>query len=1215
MKILYIANERGDAQVAATALRGIAPNVTVLWAFHVDQAADWIHENQDLAALVVEAQVDGQSCISFLKHVRSLGLRAPVVVIVPEEAAPRLESLKARGYDFVAKNHSLFRNLPVVVTQAIERGLVASDVERRNAEHASDMTASAACGSEQRTQDADLEQKLAHAEAALQEAEQRHLSAMTTAAGQLAERQAQYEIGMARAAATWDMVDEQLREAATEVERARQNQASAAADVDRLSRRESELSFLLAEATATHSTLKGQLADAETALEAANERTARERLTAAEQVAKRQTEFQTQLEQEVEKRQSVEETLARAVTAGDDAEERHASAMTTAAALLAERQTQFDAELTAAVAARNTLAHQARDLQAALGWARQDLESNAAAIERLTRREAELTSMLTEATTTRNTLERRLAGTETAFKDANERATRERLAAAKRAAAREAELDGLTRQERVTRADVEQKLAHVEGALSDAEQRHASAMTTAATELAERQRQFETELSEIAAARESLTRQLGDAEVVVEGARQNHSSAAAEVERLTQREAELASQLADAAATRNTLELQLTDAVTAIKDADERATCERVVATARHADVETRLTQEIKTRETLERELAETRSAAADADRWFREETAAMTARTREQAARLEDQIARERLDQESRLAEMQEQLRNLALERDALDESLGTIQEQSQRLNTEHREERDSLERARLTAEAEVRRLAAEHTETQHNLEEARRNFQQTRDRVSSEHAGALAKLVASVTERDAQIEEQAARHSASLQAAASERTQLQDGVRTTLAARNREIEQLQGKLKATIQELDVTRSRREVLQTEAARVPQLQEQLDKSRAEIRRQFEHSPLALCRCTRVGVLTHVNRAFAALAGYRKADELPSAGFPTTVFESPDDLFWLIERCMSTKAKESVETTWRGRKGGSLVVRLSAFASASDVIEIVAEDLTNLRALQDRLGQAHRMEAVGRLASEVAVTCGNLLRDVHQNAQQWLMNVSGNTALRRQGEMLLDEVTRAASFLRQLAAYSDEETSALAPVDLNRVLRDLEPVLKRVAGDDIELQLPKTSSPLDVDVKAERVERLLVNLASYGRERMPLGGRLRIDLATVVVDRRFIAKYPNVRQGPHALITITEVRRTMRAEEPLRFRDAPTEPSSDRSASEKPGVDLGALQGLIRECSGHLWMTVEPPGDMVVKIHLPLGASDDRTHPRTSAMRRSRGRMMARWFQH
>ena len=395
---------------------------------------------------------------------------------------------------------------------------------------------------------------------------------------------------------------------------------------------------------------------------------------------------------------------------------------------------------------------------------------------------------------------------------------------------------------------------------------------------------------------------------------------------------------------------------------------------------------------------------------------------------------------------------------------------------------------------------------------------------------------------------------------------------------------------------------------------MPKLQEQLEASRAELRRQFEDSPQALCRCTGGGTLTHANRAFAALTGYRHAEDLRSLEFATTVFEVPDDLSWLVERCLSTRAAETIETTWRRKNGKHLAVRLTAFASSPDTIEIVAEDLTNLHAVQKRLDRAHRMEAVGRLASEVAITCGNLLGHVHQDAQQWLTTVDGHTALRRQGEILLDEVRRAAGFLRQLAAYSDDETRALAPVDLNRVLRDLEPVLKRVAGDDVELELPQASSPLDVDVKAERVERLLVNLASYGRTRMPSGGRLRIELATVVVDRRFIAKYPNVRQGPHALITVTEIGRAMRADEAPQRGDEAAEPTSDSLAYDRPGLDLGALQGLIRECSGHLWMAVERPGDMVVKIHLPLDDSNGRPHARTSGVRSRGGRTLARWFQ-
>src|SRR5262245_65965143 len=88
--------------------------------------------------------------------------------------------------------------------------------------------------------------------------------------------------------------------------------------------------------------------------------------------------------------------------------------------------------------------------------------------------------------------------------------------------------------------------------------------------------------------------------------------------------------------------------------------------------------------------------------------------------------------------------------------------------------------------------------------------------------------------------------------------------------------------------------------------------------------------------------------------------------------------------------------------------------------VVAEDMTVLRAVEERLRRAQRMEAVGRLAAEVAVTCDKLLRNVSQDTQQWLATVGSNSTQRQQGELILNDVTRAAGFLRRLSAYRSEE---------------------------------------------------------------------------------------------------------------------------------------------------------------------------------------------------
>jgi chromosome segregation ATPase len=1300
----------------------------------------------------------------------------------------------------------------------------------------------------------DLERKLAEATAALRAAEQRHRAAMAEAEQRLAERQAKYEATAAQAAATWDMVDEQLRTAAMEVEHARQNHTSAAAEVERLSRRESELVSQLAEATTTRSGLERRLAAAETAVEAANARTEQERGAAIERLAEREREFEAQIAQEVDERRSIEELLAQAVSAQEEADKQHAAAMTDAAV-------------------------QSRELEAALRLSRMDVESKNADIERLTQRETDLSSTLADVTTSRDDLERRLAVTEAAFDDTTTRATRERLAASKKAAERQAELERQIRQERATRATLEQTVANAEAALRDAQQQHEAALgsaaaelaarqtefdrelaqttsdrdrlaerlseasstldqvrsdyqttaaevdrltqreaeltsqladiesardtlgreldharsaiadaaehadrersaavgrhqalearlaeefatrttleqaiadadtalregqlqheaalasaasalaerkasfdqlrrdhqtavadverltlreaeltsqladiqavrdtlqhqlaeaesatadaaeraareraaaarrqedldarlaqelatrsmleqaiadadaalreaqqlhetalASAATELAERQSHFDRELAQTAADRDRLTERLSEAESALDQVRGDFQTTAAEVERLTQREAELTSQIADIRAARDTLERQLVDARSAMADAAERADRERAAALERHEDLETRLAQESATRGALEQTLTETRSAALDSERSLREEAASLRTQGLEREAHFETQLAQERLEHDSRLAAMQECTRKLSLEREALQQSLETIEEQLQMLALEHRAACDQHERARATADADIQRITAELRDTERALEEARTEFQGTLDHLSTEHGLALADLTGSLNERDAQLQEQEMRNAASLQAAERARTEEQAEFAATLADRHREIEQLQQSLATSAQEIEATKQRMDVLQTDADQVPQLHKQLDESRAESHRLFEHAGLAMFRCTREGTLIHANRACTTLLGRRTLDELRAVSFATAAFESPNVLSWLIERCSSTRAKESIETTWRRTDGGRLFVRLSGRLLNSDAIEVVVEDLTRLRVLQERLSQAHRLEAVGRFASEIAVTCSNLLSDIYDKSRQWLMTVSSEPDSRKQGQVLLDEVSRAAGFLHQLAEFGDEQARTPMLVDLNTLIRDLEPVLKRVAGGDVEVQVWDTSSPLNVDVRVERVERLLVNLASYGRGRMPFGGRLKIELGTIVVDRHFAAKHPSVRLGLHALITVTEIRSAARADGASPLRSGTTGNSSNVKAGSKPGVDFATLQGLVSECGGHLWMKVQPLGELVAKIRLPLVSTHEQAVPRTVATRSGRERLTTRLFQ-
>jgi signal transduction histidine kinase len=368
------------------------------------------------------------------------------------------------------------------------------------------------------------------------------------------------------------------------------------------------------------------------------------------------------------------------------------------------------------------------------------------------------------------------------------------------------------------------------------------------------------------------------------------------------------------------------------------------------------------------------------------------------------------------------------------------------------------------------------------------------------------------------------------------------------------------------------------------------MQHQIEELEAEHRRQFVRLPVNICRCTADGELTMVSQELASLLGYDTPEALETVHLATDVFESGDQLRWLIDLCLASLGSESIETSWKRRDGSRMIVGVAAFATSANEIDLVVHDITTLRVLEERLRRAQRMEAVARYASEVAVTCDSLFTSVTREGQEWLSSIDSDTA-RYQGELLLAEVARASGLLRQLVDYGNEQRNVPEQTELRQMLRNLEPMLKHIAGDHVELVLPGLSAPITLDVDADRAERMLVNIAAYGRERMRQGGRLTIEVAPATLDRAFAAKHPNVRPGAHALVTVraasADARHDASADSIGQTAGMPrTAPASDHS-----GVDIGSLQALVSECGGHLWIAVEPQGDMVLKIHLPRRALD------------------------
>ena len=808
--------------------------------------------------------------------------------------------------------------------------------------------------------------------------------------------------------------------------------------------------------------------------------------------------------------------------------------------------------------------------------------------QRVAGRQAEHDAALARVNRICTTLQTRLLELEAAVRHADERHAVD-TAAVERLSLRESALEAVLAEAAAARTSLEHRLSAAETAHQQAQQHAAVDLASAV----DRCVALENELSREADARATLNERLAAAGSARQEADQKHAAELASLRtRLVEIEAQHTASLTHSASVRTALQAQLLDLEAAVRTADERhaqdtAAIER--SDARETELRSALAEAVAGRATLEQRLAAAETARQHAAQQHAMEWATLTSRLAEVRAQYDASVEQ-----------------TASVERQLTD-TVAALEQARRDWTSEVTAAAAQLDRREAELTAALAEANAARTVVENRLAEAEAAHQQAQ-------AAAAAALAAAAEQRET-LEEQVSQERALIRSAQGAVAEAEERGRLALEASSRDIARLEGEADGLRRQLGALRTQAAALRRETNRLPGLQLQLEQSHKENRRQFERAPYGLCECTRDGAVTRVNHSLARLLGYRGTADLRRMDVVATAFENGDDLRWLLERTAQAGEAQSVETTLTTRDRRRLSVRLHAMTSEGSVV-IAVEDLTRLHAVEQRLREAERLEAVGRVAAEVAITCDSLLRDVTQGGQQWLAGFESDTRFRQQGELLLGDVTRAAGYLRQFVAYGHKQIGNAQPVSVPRLLHDMRPVLKRVLGDDIILVLPKTTDRFYVDVDAEPVERILVNVANYARERMSRGGRVKIQLATRVVDRRFLASHPRVRPGGHVLITIAEIQGPTWPALPVQLHTArDADPAIAPAASHKPGIDLGPLIELIGDLGGHLWMSAEPAGNMTLQIHLPRRTGDEVADRSVFAPRLHGGRQLARWFRH
>ena len=363
-------------------------------------------------------------------------------------------------------------------------------------------------------------------------------------------------------------------------------------------------------------------------------------------------------------------------------------------------------------------------------------------------------------------------------------------------------------------------------------------------------------------------------------------------------------------------------------------------------------------------------------------------------------------------------------------------------------------------------------------------------------------------------------------------------------------------------------------------------EEALRRSEARYRSLILSAVFGIYRCTLSGRFLDVNPALISMLGYASVEEVLRLDARRDVYLNTQEIDRLIEEYRRTGSLNGAEVQWKHKDGHPITVRLSGRAASGteepeEVLELIAEDITERRQLEEQFRQAQKMEAVGRLAGGVAHDFNNLLMVINGYTEVLLSQMNQGD-MHQKVESIQQAAERAATLTRQLLAFSRKQLLELKVLDVNTVITDMERLLRPLIGENIELITRLSNDAGRTRADASQLEQVIMNLVVNAKDSMADGGKITIQSSNMNV-RPNMGEHRFIQPGRYSVISVRDTGHGMDKETLSRI----FEPFfTTKEKGKGTGLGLSTVYGIVKQSNGYVFAESQVGFGTTFYVYLP-----------------------------